>query len=106
MVPQISALDLKARLDAGERPAVLDVREAWELEIARLPDVIHIPMAELARRVPELDVGREWIVICRSGGRSLQAAHYLAGRGFGRVANLAGGILAWSRDVDPTIAPY
>lgn len=106
MVAQISARELKARLDAGERPTVLDVREAWELDIARLPQTVHIPMGELARRMAELDAGRDLIIMCRSGGRSMQAAQYLAARGFARVANLDGGILAWSRDVDPLIAQY
>lgn len=106
MVAQVSARDLKARLDAGERPAILDVREPWELAIAQLPGVIHIPMDELARRVPELDAARETVVMCRSGGRSMQAALFLESRGFQRVANLEGGILAWSRDVDPSIATY
>lgn len=106
MVVQISPRELKARLDAGERPTLLDVRESWELEIATLPDVVHIPMGELARRVPELQTDGEIIVLCRSGGRSLLAARFLAARGFERVANLDGGILAWSRDVDATIAQY
>jgi sulfur-carrier protein adenylyltransferase/sulfurtransferase len=106
MVLQVSPRELKQRLDAGERPTVLDVREAWELELARLPEVVHIPMGELARRANELDTEQEVIVLCRSGGRSLHAAHFLATRGFKRVANLDGGILAWSREVDPDIAQY
>lgn len=69
MVAQISARKLKSRLDAGERPTVLDVREVWELDIARLPHTVHIPMGELARRVTELDAGRELIVMCRSGAK-------------------------------------
>ncbi|HKZ73444.1 MAG TPA: rhodanese-like domain-containing protein [Steroidobacteraceae bacterium] len=106
MVAQVSPRELKARLDAGERPDILDVREAWELAVAQLPEVIHIPMGELARRMPELDPGRELIVMCRSGGRSMQVAQSLESRGFERIANLDGGILAWSRDVDPSVAVY
>lgn len=105
MVGRISASELKARLEGPERPAVLDVRESWELEIARLPDVVHIPMGELAARLGELDTERELVVMCRSGGRSLAAAQFLSGRGF-KVSNLEGGILAWSREVDPSVAQY
>ena len=106
MVAQISPRQLKEQIEAGDRPTILDVRESWELEIARLPDTVHIPMGELARRAAELDTQHEVIVICRSGGRSLHAAEFLARRGFARVANLEGGILAWSRDVDPGIPLY
>jgi rhodanese-related sulfurtransferase len=106
MVSQISPRQLKERIESDDRPTVLDVRESWELEIARLPDTVHIPMGELARRAAELDTQHEVIVICRSGGRSLHAAEFLARRGFARVANLDGGILAWSRDVDPGIPLY
>jgi len=106
MVSQISPRELKDRLEGGTRPVVLDVREAWELEMASLPEVVHIPMGELARRSRELDPNREIIVVCRSGGRSLHAAQFLAARGFRDVANLEGGILAWGRDIDPTIGSY
>jgi rhodanese-related sulfurtransferase len=63
-------------------------------------------MGQIADRLEELDPGRETVVICRSGGRSLQVAHFLAARGFASVSNLAGGILAWSRDLDPRIPQY
>jgi rhodanese-related sulfurtransferase len=106
MVPQISARELKSRLDAGERPVILDVREPWEVAAATLPGTLHIPLRDLARRVGELDKGQDVVVMCRSGGRSMQAAQFLATRGFARVSNLDGGILAWSRDVDPGVAIY
>ena len=106
MVHEISVTELKARMDAGERPFVLDVREAWELEIAKLDGVTHIPMNEIPDRIGELDRERETIVLCRSGGRSLRVAQYLVQNGFGRVANLAGGILAWGEDVDPSVRSY
>jgi rhodanese-related sulfurtransferase len=69
-------------------------------------EVVHIPMGQIADRLAELDPLKEWVVICRSGGRSLQVATFLAARGFGSVYNLAGGILAWSRDIDPRIPQY
>lgn len=106
MIHHISASELKARLDAGDRPCILDVREAWELEISRLDGVVHIPMNEITGRVTELDPARETIVMCRSGGRSLRVAEFLAGHGFTNVANLSGGILAWGEDVDPALRPY
>jgi rhodanese-related sulfurtransferase len=86
---------------------LVDVREDWETELAPVPSPhVHIPMGEIADRLSELDPGAETVVICRSGGRSLEVARFLSGRGFGSVFNLAGGILAWSRDIDPTIPRY
>jgi rhodanese-related sulfurtransferase len=95
------------RESAGQPARVLlDVREAWELEIAKLPEALHVPMAELPARLAEIDRDREVVVMCRSGGRSLKVAKYLEERGYPSVANLTGGILAWARDVDPTLATY
>lgn len=106
MVNEISASELKARREAGTGPLVLDVREKWELDVARIPEVLHIPMGEIPARVGELEAGREIVVMCRSGGRSMQVAQFLERQGFSRVANLTGGILAWSRDVDPSVRAY
>ncbi len=106
MVAEITALELKERRDAGRSPLVLDVREGWELDIARLPAALHIPMNEIPARLGELDRNAEIVVMCRSGGRSLQVAQFLIRSGFGSVANLTGGILAWSRDVDPSVKAY
>jgi rhodanese-related sulfurtransferase len=106
MVNEISPAELKARRDAGTGPLVIDVREASELAVARIPDVLHIPMGEIPVRLAELDANRETVVMCRSGGRSMQVAQFLARNGFQSVANLTGGILAWSRDVDPTVRTY
>ena len=85
---------------------VLDVRENWELGVASIPDTLHIPMNEIPARLGELDASAEIVVMCRSGGRSLQVAQFLERNGFKSVANLTGGILAWSRDVDPSVSPY
>jgi len=106
MVREITAAELAARRSAGEEPLVLDVREGWELEIARLPFVRHIPMNEIPARLSELDPQVEVIVLCRSGGRSMQVAQFLERRGFRSAVNLSGGILAWSREVDPSIPGY
>ena len=86
---------------------LLDVRENWEIQLAPVPtDITHIPMGQIADRLSELDPLQETVVICRSGGRSLEVAHFLTTHGFGSVINLAGGILAWSRDLDPGIPQY
>jgi rhodanese-related sulfurtransferase len=106
MVREITATELAARRRAGEEPLVLDVREGWELEIARLPGVRHIPMNEIPARLNELDPHQEVIVLCRSGGRSMQVATFLERRGFVNAVNLAGGILAWTREVDPSVSAY
>lgn len=106
MIAEMSPLELKRRLDAGEAPLVIDVREAWELGICRLPGALHIPMSDIPARLGELDATKETIVLCRSGGRSLRVAEYLAGRGFARPVNLTGGILAWALQVDPSLPTY
>lgn len=106
MVGEITATELKRRLDAGEPLLVIDVREAWELGIASLPGVMHVPMGQIAGRLQELDPARETVVMCRSGGRSMQVAQYLERSGFRSVLNLSDGILGWSRDVDPSVATY
>jgi len=74
MVKDITPIELQARLAAPEPPVVLDVREAWELAISRLPGTLDIPMNELPARLSDLDPNRELVVMCRSGGRSMQVA--------------------------------
>ncbi len=106
MIREITASELAARRQGGEQPLVVDVREGWERDIATMPDTLHIPMNEIPSRLAELDRDREIIVMCRSGGRSMQVAQFLARNGYTSVANLAGGILAWSRDVDPATPMY
>lgn len=104
-VAEITPTEFVARRDRGESLTLLDVREEWELGVASVPDVVHIPMGEVADRIGELDRGREVVVLCRSGRRSLQVANFLQQNGFHAV-NLAGGILAWSRELDATIPTY
>jgi len=98
--------ELKALLDAGRSPVVLDVREAPELRIAPFPfPVVHIPMSQLTARVGELPRDLPVVCACRSGARSAQAAGWLKRQGFDAV-NLDGGILTWSRRIDPSIPQY
>ena len=106
MVQELGPAEVAARLKAPSPPLLVDVREAWELDIARLPEALHIPMAEVPARLDELDRGRDVVVMCRSGGRSLNVARFLDAQGFPSVANMTGGILAWQRDVDPALATY
>jgi len=106
MVEELSVESLKARIDAGEKPLVIDVREAWELEISSLPFASHLPMGQVVDRLGEFDPEAPIIVMCRSGGRSLQIGRYLESRGFRSVANLTGGILAWGERIDPSLRPY
>ena len=106
MVREISARELKARRDRGETPLVIDVREDWELQLASIPDVVHVPMSQVPARVPEFARDMETIVMCHAGGRSLRVAHFLANQGFTNVANLTGGITAWSEQVDATVPRY
>jgi rhodanese-related sulfurtransferase len=104
-VAEITPTEFVERRSRGESLTLLDVREEWELGVARVPDVVHIPMGEVADRLGELDRSREVVVLCRSGRRSLQVANFLQQNGF-QAVNLAGGILAWSRELDATIPTY
>lgn len=104
-VPLIHVEDLKQRLDAGDTPFLLDVREPQEYDICNLGGLL-IRLDDLPRRVSELDPQRETIVYCRSGTRSAMATEYLLAHGFKDVKNLAGGILAWAMKIDPTMARY
>lgn len=106
MPKEMSPKDFVLRARTDPQPILLDVREDWELAIARVAEAQHIPMGEVPSRLAELDPEREIVVMCRSGGRSATVARYLEQQGFGKVWNLAGGILAWSEQLDPSIAQY
>jgi rhodanese-related sulfurtransferase len=104
--PQTSVSELQQLRAAGGVFTLLDVREAWELEVARLPDSVHMPLNEIPARLKELDAQSAIIVMCHSGGRSQMVADFLAVQGFSRVSNLRGGIDAWSREIDPAVSTY
>ncbi|HET7748919.1 MAG TPA: molybdopterin-synthase adenylyltransferase MoeB, partial [Terriglobales bacterium] len=104
-VPEIQPEELKARLDAGEDIFILDVREPHEYQICNLNGYL-IPLGELPKRAHELDSSREIVAHCRSGVRSAKAVTFLQQAGFRKVKNLAGGILAWSDKVDPSVPKY
>jgi rhodanese-related sulfurtransferase len=107
MVGELSPGEFLERRKAGEDMTLLDVREDWEIALAPVPTgTVHIPMGEISDRVGELNPKKETVVICRSGGRSAQVADFLERQGFVKVFNLSGGILAWSRVIDPSIPQY
>ena len=103
---QIDAPGLRALIDSGEAFVLLDVREPHEYQICRIPGSVLIPLGELPRRVNELDPAAEMVVHCKSGIRSAKAIEFLKQAGFRKLQNLAGGILAWSDKVDPTVPKY
>lgn len=107
MIKELTPQEFLERRASGSAMTLLDVREDWETALAPVPsDILHIPMGQIAGRLAELDPLKETVVLCRSGGRSLQVATFLADQGFSSVYNLTGGILAWSRDIDPRIPQY
>ena len=105
---QIAPAALAAWLADGSRakPLLLDVREPWEYQTARIEGSKLVPMGEVAARLDELDQDREVVAICHHGGRSMQVAMFLEKNGFSKVHNLAGGVDAWSRSVDPAVPLY
>lgn len=104
-IPQITVHELKRRRESGEDHLLLDVRETYEQKIAHLGGLL-IPQNEVAARLNEMDKNRDIIVHCRSGARSQRIAELLKQNGFTRVSNLAGGILAWSDEIDPSVPRY
>ena len=104
---QITATELKARMDAGEDVQLIDVRQPHEYEFARIPTAKLIPMTELMSRLDEIDPSREAIIHCHMGGRSARVIEALERSGYeGKLSNLAGGITAWSHEVDPSVPTY
>ncbi|KAA6460417.1 molybdopterin-synthase adenylyltransferase MoeB [Acidobacteria bacterium AB60] len=104
-IPQLTVKELKRRKDLGEDVYIIDVREPWEYAIANLGGKL-IPQNEVPQRIGEIDRDREIIVQCKSGGRSQNIAEFLKQSGYPRVVNLAGGIIAWADEVDPTVKKY
>ena len=103
----ITATELKQRLDNGEDVQIVDVREANEVAIGRIPNSIHIPLAQVLERMSEIDPSRDTVVHCKMGGRSARAIEVLKRAGYaGNLANLTGGIIAWSNEVDPSVPKY
>jgi sulfur-carrier protein adenylyltransferase/sulfurtransferase len=104
-IEDISVEDLKARLDAADPPVVLDVREVEEYRICNIGGTL-LPLGVLPLRIGELDPEREYAVLCHHGNRSRWATAFLLDRGFKNVKNVAGGIDAWAKRIDPSMRRY
>jgi adenylyltransferase/sulfurtransferase len=103
---EISAVDLKKRLDRGDRLTIVDVREPNEYQINRIAGSVLIPLGDIPKRYVELDPNDELVMQCKVGGRSAKAADFLRSKGYKKVLNLAGGILDWIDKVDPSQPKY
>jgi molybdopterin/thiamine biosynthesis adenylyltransferase/rhodanese-related sulfurtransferase len=104
-VPQLSVKELKRRIDGGEDVFILDVREPYEYQIAQIGGKL-IPQNDVPQRLSDIPRDREIVVQCRSGARSQKIAEFLKQSGYTQVVNLAGGILAWSDEIDPKVQKY
>lgn len=105
-IQEISPAELVQRLSRGDDVQLIDVREQWEWQIARIPGARLIPLSDLEAQVPTIDRNREAVLYCKVGARSMHAAEYLKEQGFSRVSNLSGGILRWINEVDPAAQAY
>ncbi|HEX7707322.1 MAG TPA: molybdopterin-synthase adenylyltransferase MoeB [Thermoanaerobaculia bacterium] len=105
-VASIAPSELKARLDRGDNPFILDVREPGEYQINRIPGSTLMPLGQLRERLGELDSSQEIVVHCKTGPRSFRAIELLRAAGFRKVKNLEGGIVAWVETIDPSQADY
>ncbi|MDR3271667.1 MAG: hypothetical protein LBT32_09215 [Peptococcaceae bacterium] len=103
----ISARELKARIDAGDRLQIIDIREPHERAIVKFPDAKAIPLGQIARRVDEFDPDIDAVFLCKIGKRSVFAIRALQNVGYnGKLLNLLDGVNAWARDVDPSLPQY
>ena len=98
--------ELKKRLDTGEKPILLDVREPWEFSICKIEGSVNISMSEPEKLINELNANDEIIAICHHGMRSFQVCNYLENNGFNKVLNLDGGIDSWAKTIDTDMAQY
>ena len=106
-MPEITATELKQRLDRGDDIQIIDVREPNEYAIAHIPNSKHIPLGQVVNRMSEINPDRDTVIHCKMGGRSAKAIEALKRAGFsGKLTNLKGGITAWSNEVDPSIPKY
>lgn len=112
MISQIDAASLAQAIQSGRSVALLDVREPWEFQTAKIEGSINIPMSTIPARVDDVralqgdDGERELIVVCHHGTRSMYVAQFLEQRGLSDLVNLRGGIDAWSQSVDPAVPRY
>ncbi|MGH7584051.1 MAG: molybdopterin-synthase adenylyltransferase MoeB [Gemmatimonadales bacterium] len=105
-LPQITARELAERLRRGDDIDLIDVRESYELDIARIDGARSIPLATIPASLDRIDSARDVVLFCKGGSRSAAAVSHLRSVGYRRVWNLVGGINAWSEDVDPSVPQY
>ena len=104
---EVTVQDMKRALDQpGLGIEVIDVRESDEHRIARVEGVELMPLSSLEQRYTELDPGKTYYLHCKMGGRSLRAVEFLRQQGFQNVKSVAGGITAWSEQIDPSVPKY
>jgi adenylyltransferase/sulfurtransferase len=111
VAPQEKSMDmtvkeLKERMDRGDAPRLVDVREPHEAAICSIPGAELIPAAQFAQQLGELDRDEEIVIHCKSGGRSAQAVQMMKARGFTMARNLSGGVIAWINEIDPSQPKY
>ncbi|MCP4809812.1 MAG: sulfurtransferase [Proteobacteria bacterium] len=105
-IAELTPQDVAERLERGEKLVLLDCREAFELSLAALEGVVHIPLAHLADRADELEPEAPTVVLCHHGVRSRAGAAILLSEGFAEVWSMRGGIDLWARTVDPGVGTY
>jgi len=103
---EITPRELAERMRSGSAPIIIDVREPFEYAYAHIEGAQLKPLGEIRSWAKELDKEQAYVLQCHTGARSFQAAHMLERMGFKNVANLVGGIAAWSADVDPNVPRY
>ena len=103
---EITVTELNQRIQSGESPFILDVREEHEVVVAKIEGTSHIPMNQVMARLDEIDPDADIIVQCKTGGRSAKICTLLTEHNFQNVKNLKGGITAWSRIIDPSVPLY
>jgi rhodanese-related sulfurtransferase len=107
MIQEITAAELKRRMDEGEDIQLIDVRQPDEYAFAKIKGAKLIPLGEIAHRMKEIDADKEVVLQCKAGGRSAKAIEILTQAGFtGKMSNLRGGITAWSNEVDASVPKY
>jgi len=104
---EITAAELKRRMDAGDDIQLIDVRQPDEYAFAKIKGAKLIPLGEIVQRMSEIDRNKEIVLQCKAGGRSAKAIEMLERAGFeGKMSNLRGGITSWSNEVDPSVPKY
>jgi rhodanese-related sulfurtransferase len=103
---QLTVQQLSEQIDAGTAPIIIDVREPYEFQHARIEGAVLKPLGEIYQWARELDKEQAYVVMCHTGARSYQAALMLERMGFNQIANLLGGIDDWTMRIDPSVPRY